>query len=343
LKKESIRRIVLRIAFRVRPVLIVLMAFAALSLSAGTTGESTAEPAVPVTLMLDWVPNVNHVGLYVARDLGFFADQGLDVTIIQPGEVFATAAVVSGQADFGIDFQESMTMLRAQGVPLVSIAAILQENTSGFAVRAGEGISSPADFAGLTYGTFNSPYEEPTLSGLVNCVGGDASSIAFVTAGTDLLVMLERGLADLVWIYYGTQGFQAERIGLEIDYFPLSDYADCIPNYYTPVVITSEAMLRDDPELVRSFLAALSEAHEYVMAEPADAARVLAGAVPELDADELAASVPWVAGYMDSPSGWGHQDLQTWEEYGEWMANAGVLEGDFDPAAAFTSDFLPEN
>lgn len=311
------------------------------------TGESDSRKPdlpelLPVTLMLDWVPNVNHVGLYVARDNGFFEAEGLDVSIIETGEVYAPGAVVGGKADFGIDFQESVTLLRADGVPVVSVAAILQSNTSGFAVRSGDAIESPADFAGLTYGTFNSPFEEPTIAALVRCSGGDPSEITFVTAGMDLLAMLDQKQADFVWIYYGTQGFQAERVGVDIRYFPLNEYTSCIPTSYTPVIITSEATVERDPETVRKFLAATAAAHEFVMAQPEMAARILADAVPELDADELAESVPWVARHMklDAPV-WGYQQESVWAGYAEWMRSVGVLSGSFDAAGAFTNDFLP--
>lgn len=304
-------------------------------------GETDTRPR-EVTLMLDWVPNVNHVGIFAARDRGFFTEAGLEVEIIQPGEVYATAAVASGRADFGIDFQESMTMLRAQDVPLVSIAAILQTNTSGFAVRADEGIRDPADFSGLRYGTFQSPYEKPTLHTLVGCRGGDPGTIDFVPAGTDLLAMLQQKKADLVWIFYGTQGFQAKRLGIELDYFPLNEYTECIPDYYTPLVIAAEETLTEQPQLVRDFLSALSAAHMFVVENPGEAAEILSAAVPELDAAELRDSVPWLAQHMlmDAPE-WGYQELSVWEEYATWMAEQGVLEKEIDPSRAFTSEFLP--
>jgi ABC-type nitrate/sulfonate/bicarbonate transport system substrate-binding protein len=295
-----------------------------------------------VTFMLDWVPNVNHVGVFVAQQRGFFEDAGLDVEIIQPGEVPATSAVVSGKADFGIDFQENLTLLRADDVPLVSIAAMLQTNTSGFAVRAGEGIETPADFKGLTYGSFQSPFEEPTLNSLVRCVGGDPSTIEYVPAGRDLLAMLQQEKADIVWIYYGTQGFQAQRIGLDIKYFPLNDYTDCIPDYYTPVVIASESTLENRPELTRDFLEALARAHSYVMSNPEESARILAEEVPELNEEQLLQSVPWLAKRMkmDAPQ-WGYQEASIWRNYADWMQEVGVLETEIDPEAAFTNDYLP--
>jgi len=306
------------------------------------SSDGTSE-TVHVTLMLDWVANANHVGFYVARDLGFFQRAGLDVDIVEPGEVWATSAVLGGQAEFGIDFQENLTLLRADDVPLVSIAAIMQTNTSGFATRASEGITGPADFEGLVYGTFNSPFEKPTLDALVRCAGGDPESITYVTAGTDLLAMLGQGLADLVWIYYGTQGFQAERLGIDIDYFPLNDYQGCIPDYYTPIVITSQAMINEQPEIVSRFVSALVEAHEFVMRDPVAAAQVLADAVGELDADELEQSIPWLAErmQMDAPV-WGYQTADVWSRYADWLYDSGVLDRPVDTTGAFTNEFLPE-
>lgn len=306
--------------------------------SAGDAEEEARE----VTFMLDWVPNVNHVGIFVAQDQGYFAEAGIEVEIVQPGEVSAEAAVAGGRADFGVGFQENLTLLRADGVPLVSIAAMLQTNTSGFAVREGEGVETPADFEGLRYGTFQSPFEEPTLSSLVRCAGGDPSTIEYVPAGTELLAMLQQEQADIVWIYYGTQGFQAQRVGIDITYFPLNEYTDCIPDYYTPVIIASESTLAEEPELARDFLRALSRGHRFVIENPSESARILKAAVPELNQGQLLQSVPWLSGrmVMDAPE-WGHQEEAIWRDYADWMREVGVLEGDFDPVSAYTNDFLP--
>ncbi|MEK6587998.1 MAG: ABC transporter substrate-binding protein, partial [Chloroflexota bacterium] len=111
-----------------------------------------------VTLMLDWVPNTNHSGIFVAQEMGYFDEVGLQVQVIQPGEVFAEQAVVGGAADFGVSFQEQITLARADGQPLVSIGAILQHNSSGFAARSELDATSPADWEGLRYGSFGSPF-----------------------------------------------------------------------------------------------------------------------------------------------------------------------------------------
>jgi ABC-type nitrate/sulfonate/bicarbonate transport system substrate-binding protein len=139
------------------------------------TGELTA-----VTLMLDWVPNVNHTGIFVAQEKGYFEEAGLEVEIAEPGEVFAEQAVASDAVEFGISFQEQLTLARVDNIPLVSIAAIIQHNTSGFASRGGANIQSPADWAGLRYGSFGTPFEAPTLQALMECAGGNFSQLEIV-------------------------------------------------------------------------------------------------------------------------------------------------------------------
>src|SRR3972149_11104605 len=126
--------------------LLALMLIAAVLGPLAACGASQPSELTRVTLMLDWVPNTNHTGIFVAQQRGYFKDAGLAVKIIQPGEVYSEAAVASGAADFGISFQEYVTLSRAHDVPIVSIAAVLQHNTSGFASLAENDVTSPKDF-----------------------------------------------------------------------------------------------------------------------------------------------------------------------------------------------------
>lgn len=120
-----------------------------------------------VTVVLDWTPNTNHTGLYVAKEKGYFKEQGLDVKIIMPGEAGADQLVASGKSQFGVGYQEGVTQARIQGVPLVSIAAVIQHNTSGFASPAEKNIKSPKDFTGKTYGGWGSPVEKSIIESLM--------------------------------------------------------------------------------------------------------------------------------------------------------------------------------
>ncbi len=320
--------------------------------AAAATPTATAVPATAtpikttsVTVMLDWVPNTNHTGLYVAEAKGYFKNVGLNVKIVQPGEVYAEQAVASGAVEFGISFQEQITLSRAANppAPLVSIAAIIQHNTSGFAALSDKGITSPKQWEGLTYGSFASPFEEPTLRALMTCAGGDYSKLKIVNAGnTDPVALLSTKQVDVAWIFAGWEAIQAKQQGVNLTTVMMSDYTDCIPDYYTPVLITSEKMIKDKPEVVKAFMLAVSQGYTYAIQNPDDAAAILTKAVPAMDAKLVKESQEWLSPrYQADAARWGEQKQSVWEAYSSWMAKNGVIDKPIDTAAAFTNDFLP--
>lgn len=307
--------------------------------------ESAEAELTPVTVMLDWVPNTNHIGLFVAEANGYFADHGLEVEIIQPADVAVEQVVANGAAQFGISYQEQVTFSRAAGVPVVSIAAVIQHNTSGFAALAEKNITRPADLAGLRYGAFGSPSEQATLDLLLSCDDADASTIDMIDVGFDLIPLLTRDEIDFAWIFWAWDGLRAEQQGVDLDMLFLSDYTDCVPDYYTPVLIAGESLIENNPELVRAFLAAVTEGYAFASANPTDAADILVAAAPELEAeaDLVQASLEWLAPrFQDDADRWGEQSLEVWTAYAEFLTNSGALEGEFVPQDAFSSEFLPE-
>jgi ABC-type nitrate/sulfonate/bicarbonate transport system substrate-binding protein len=309
-----------------------------------TACESPAdEELIPVTFMLDWVPNTNHTGIFVAQANGYYEEAGLAVEIIQPGEVYPEAAVASGTADFGISHQEMITLARAKDVPVVSIAAVLQHNTSGFASAADLNVTSPADFEGLRYGAWGSPFEDPTLEVLMKCAGADFNQLEIVNTGwADPLALIAEDQIDMAWIFYGWQGVQAQQHGVELNVVMMKDYFDCIPDYYTPIVIANEDTIANRPEVIEALLAALSRGYDFATENPDEAAELLLAAVPELDAELVKASQGWLSKYYqaDAPR-WGEQKESVWQDYTDWMVEHGILSAPISASDAFTNEFLP--
>src|SRR4051794_22837439 len=175
------------------------------------TNEETA--LKKVTLVLDWTPNTNHTGLYVAKEQGYFAEEGLDVEIIMPGEAGADQLVASGKAEFGVSYQESITQARIQEVPIVSIAAVIQHNTSGFASLVEKNIITPKDFAGKSYGGWGSPVEKSVIDSLMQQEKANPKDVSIINIGdTDFFTAVERDV-DFAWIYYGWTGVEAKLRG----------------------------------------------------------------------------------------------------------------------------------
>jgi ABC-type nitrate/sulfonate/bicarbonate transport system substrate-binding protein len=308
-----------------------------------------AATPVPITLMLDYQPNTNHTGLYVARARGYFQAAGLAVKIIEPGEVYPEQALSTGVADFGISFQEALTLARAQGAPLVSLAAIIQHNSSAFASRQALGIHSAADYGGRRYGGFGSPFEMPTLKALMACAAAaegrttPPAAVEEVNLGlSDPLALLAAGKIDLAWIFEGWQGVQARRSGLQLDLVRLADQRDCVPDYYTPILIGRQEMLDEQPERVRAFVGAVAKGYADAIADPSAAAEVLLKAVPELDPGLVRESQAWLSPrYQDDASRWGQQRPEVWQAYADWLLAQGLLASPLDSSGAFDNRFLP--
>ncbi|MFC1953583.1 ABC transporter substrate-binding protein [Chloroflexota bacterium] len=323
--------------------LLLIIVLALIMLGTGACAGPADEELVPVTFMLDWVPNTNHTGIFVAEAKGYFEEAGLAVDIIQPGEVYPEAAVAGGVADFGITFQEQVTLARADNVPIVSIAAVLQHNTSGFASAAKLNITDPAGFEGIRYGAWGSPFEEPTLKVLMKCAGGDFSQLEILNTGwADPLALIAEDQIDMAWIFYGWQGFQAQQQSVDLNVVMMEDYFDCIPDYYTPVVIASEDTIENQPEVVKAVINALSRGYDFAIKNPGESAELLLAAVPELDAELVKASQDWLSEYYkaDAPR-WGEQKESVWQEYTDWMVENGILSAPISASDAFTNEFLP--
>ncbi|MBP2242783.1 ABC-type nitrate/sulfonate/bicarbonate transport system substrate-binding protein [Cytobacillus eiseniae] len=316
----------------------------------GTTNEETApakdeknnQELDKVTVVLDWTPNTNHTGLYVAQEKGYFAEEGLDVEIIMPGEAGADQLTASGKADFGVSYQESITQARVQGVPLVSIAAVIQHNTSGFASPVEKNITSPKDFAGKTYGGWGSPVEQSVLDSLMKVENANVEDVSIINMGdSDFFTAVKRDI-DFAWIFYGWTGVEAELRGEEINMVYLTDYSEKL-DYYTPVLATNETMIAENPDTVKAFIKAASKGYSFTIENPDEAAQILLKAAPDLDEELVQKSQEWLAPYyQDDAAQWGEQKLEVWENYASWMFENGLLDKELEADQAFTNEFLPE-
>lgn len=326
-----------------------LLAVAACS-SGGGSGSDGGDDAAGdggarhVTLMLNWTPNAQHAGIYAAQALGYYEDAGIDLTIVEPADTGVEPVVAQGDGDFGLAQAESLLPARAAGVPVVSIAALLPHNDSSLMALADSGIRRPRDLEGRTYGGYGGALETELVKRLVECDGGDPDQVDFVEVGNvDYLTGMQRGRFDFAWVFNGWDALAAEEVdGVDVTTIPFIDHLDCIPDWYTPLVLTSESMIQDDPELVRDFLAATARGYQVAVDDPQRAADLLLDAVPELDRDLVEASTAYHASrFIEPGQGWGHQEAQVWSDFGAFLVDAGLLDEPVDTDAAFTDDFLP--
>lgn len=308
-----------------------------------TTGKP-AEKAKKqkVTVILDWVPNTNHTGLYVARDKGYYAEEGLDVEIIQPADGGTAQLISAGQGDFGISYQEELTIARSQNLPVVALAAVIQHNTSGFASPADKNIKTPKDFEGKTYGGWGSPAETAMLKSIMDKYHADFSKVKVVNIGAaDFFTSVEKDI-DFSWIFYGWTGIEAEQRKMNLNFIKLRE-EDPALDFYTPLIITNESKISKDPELVKKFMKATSRGYEDCITHPNEAAEILVKAVPELDQTMVKASQAYLSNeYQSDAPRWGEMKASVWTDYAEFMHQNGLIKKQIDTSKAFTNDFLPE-
>jgi ABC-type nitrate/sulfonate/bicarbonate transport system substrate-binding protein len=296
-----------------------------------------------ITVLLDWVPNTNHTGLYVAKDKGYYQEEGLDVSILQPSEGDAATLVAAGQADFGISYQEQVTYARTakDSLPIKAIAAIIQHNTSGFASPKEKEIKSPKDFEGKRYGGWGSPMEEAMLRGLMNKTGGDFSKVSMMDIGAADFFAATQKDVDFTWIYYGWDGVAARIKNIPINFIKLQEVVPEL-DFYTPVIIANEKYLKENPEMAKKFLKATSKGYEYAVENPRDAVKYLLKAAPEIDKEIAEASQEYLAKeYISDAKRWGEMKEEIWETYGNWMFENDLLENKLDVKGAFTNEYLP--
>lgn len=297
-----------------------------------------------IDVMLDWTPNTNHAGMYLAEAKGWYRDVGLDVRFLQPGGGGDVAqAVASGSVDFGVSSAEQVVPARAQGLPVVSVAAIIQHNTSSLVSLAGSGITRPRDIQGHTYGGFGGGFEKALVETLVRCDGGDPSKVRFATVGdVDYRQGMERGQYDVVWVFDGWDVIKIDQLdGVALDRIPFAEHTDCIPDWYTPVLITSEREISGQPKAVRRFLEATRKGYQAAMADPDGAADALLAAVPELDGALVRASARFLSTrYAPDPAQWGRQDDETWATFVAFLVEHDLVSADYDVDATFDASFL---
>lgn len=302
-----------------------------------------SEPLKKITVLLDWVPNTNHTGLYVAKDKGYFKEQGLDVNIVQPSSGGTAALVAAGKGDFGISYQEEVTYSRTAKdmVPVKAIAAIIQHNTSGFASPASKNIKTPKDFEGKTYGGWGSPSESAILKAIMEKDGADFSKLKIVDAGSLDFFAATKGNIDFEWIFSGWDAEQAKLKNIPINFIELKKLNPDL-DYYTPVIIASDAYLAANPDVAKAFLKAVTKGYQYSMTNPDDAAAILVKNAPETDKALAVASQKYLATqYQAEAPRWGEMKASTWDNYTKFLFTRNLIPKDMKASEAFTNEYLP--
>jgi ABC-type nitrate/sulfonate/bicarbonate transport system substrate-binding protein len=321
--------------------LIGLLAVLVLVLAGCGAGTGSGDGGTPIRVALDWTPNTNHTGLFVAQQEGWFSEAGLDVEFLPYNDTSPDTLVASGAADFGISFQDSFTFSKAAGADITSVMAILQHWATEIAVRADRtDITTPADLDGATYGGFGGPAEEPKMRAVIRAAGG-TGEFSTVVLGTAAYEALYAGEVDFTEPFVAWEGIEAELRGQPLKTFAYADYG--FPDAYNVLLIGNSTWLRDNPEAAAAFVQAAQRGYQLAADDPARGAELLETANPGAFAEEelvRRSQEMLAAEYLRDENGVvGTQTLEKWAGFSGFLYDTGSLAGPDGAALARRPDF----
>jgi putative hydroxymethylpyrimidine transport system substrate-binding protein len=292
-------------------------------------------------LMLDWVPNPDHAGIYAADGRGYFKADGIDLTIRTPADPSAPIKqVAAGRVDLAISYEPEVLRARDLGSKVVAVAAIVPRPLTSVISLPPNDVPNAAALRGKTVGTAGIDYQDAFLDAMLKQANVDPASVKRRKVGFDLQKALLTKRVDAT-----LGGFaNVEVVDLELQrknptHFTVDKAG--IPPYDELVIVTSENTLRTKGDAIRSFLGALSRGTRLAQRDPATAAGFLARANRSLDPKLLregTARTPF-----DQPRGrpFGYQDPAQWDRFARFMRDAGILKNAPDARASFTNELLP--
>jgi putative hydroxymethylpyrimidine transport system substrate-binding protein len=307
------------------------------------TISSTSANAQPVTLMLDWFPNADHVGIYQAQAEGDFAKAGLNVRIEVPSNPASPLQLLAaGKVDAAISYEPELLLARDQNLPLVSVAAIVQQPLTSIVSIGSQHIKTPAQLRGKTVGDAGIPYQHAYLETILAHSGVPASSVKEVNVGANLVpAMLSGRVNATLGAYWNYEAIQLARLHKHPNVIRMNQVG--VPNYDELVLVVREKTLANQPDLIRRLVQAMARGYESTRKDPAAAVANLVKANPGLDPKFQTAAVrATLPAFFPSNSSqpWGYQDQVQWNSYGQWMLRNHLISSPAAVADASTNEEL---
>jgi putative hydroxymethylpyrimidine transport system substrate-binding protein len=327
----------------------LIAAVAALTLGLSACGEKhdqlTPGKANSLTLMLDWFPNADHVGLYQALADGEFSRAGLDIHVQVPSNAASPLQLLAaGKVDVAISYEPEVLLARNQGLPLVSIGAIVQRPLTSIISLNSKHITSVAKLRGKTVGDAGIPYQHAYLDTILSSAGVQVQSVHEVNVGENLVSsMLSSRVDATLGGYWNYEAIQLRQLGKHPNVIPVDHVG--VPTYDELVLVVrrSELASHQRSDELRQFVQALGRGYQSARSDPQAAVANLVRMNPGLNAKLQLASVRAALPAFfpaDASKPWGWQDAAQWSAYGQWMLNHHLISNPSALNAPSTNEVL---
>jgi putative hydroxymethylpyrimidine transport system substrate-binding protein len=331
-----------------RPLLLLLTALAAaFTLTACGEKKDKLTPASsasqPVSVMLDWFPNADHVGLYRGLSAGYFRDAGLSVRVQTPSNPATPLQLLAaGKIDVAISYEPELLLARDKGLPLVSIGALVQRPLTSIVSLGAKHITRPEQLRGQTVGDAGIPYQHAYLQTILQHAGVSPQSVKEINVGSNLVpAMLSGRVAATLGAYWNYEAIQLRQLGRRVNVIHVENVG--VPTYDELVLVTRENELANRTNVLRRFVQALGRGYQAVRSNPSAGVSALVAANPSLNPKlQLASVQATLSSYFPSGSNlpWGWQNSRQWTAYGEWMLNHHLISNPASVVAASTNQLL---
>jgi putative hydroxymethylpyrimidine transport system substrate-binding protein len=324
-------------------VLAVLLA--ALGLAAcGEKSEDVTGQAQPFSLTLDFYPNPDHAGIYMAQKLGYFADAGLDVEIHTPSDPAApTKQVAAGRADLAISYEPEVVLAHEQGLDVVAVGAMVDRPLTSMIWLRKSGIQGIGGLRGKTVATAGIAYQDAYMKTILARAGLSPSDVKSVNVGFGLLPALISGSADaMLGGFRNVEGVDLRLRGKDPVVTPVDQLG--VPTYNELVLVAQRQQLAESPEAIRLFLAALARGTAAAIENPGAATEAVLAANPDLDPRlteaEVKATLPLLRS-RETGRPYGYMDPAQWDTFIGWMRDNELISSLPAAPEMLSNDYLP--
>jgi putative hydroxymethylpyrimidine transport system substrate-binding protein len=325
---------------------VVALALIGAAAGCGEKSESLNEspPTHTLDLVLDWFPNPDHVAIYDAQASGYFKQVGLDVREHVPSDPAAPIKqVAAGRADLAVSYEPEVLLAREQGLPVVSVAALVQRPLTSLIATRKSGVRSVRDLRGKRVGTAGIPYQSAYLKTILRRAHVPSSSVKETNVGASLLPTMLSGKVDAtLGGFWNVEGVELRQRGAKPTVIPVDRLG--VPDYNELVFVANKDRLGGERDDLRLFLSAVARGAEASRKDPRGATKALLDENKDLKAKRTRASVRLTIPTLfpaKASRPWGYQDPVSWRNYGGWMVDQGLLKKLPDIQAAITNDLLP--